>query len=80
MLLPALFIQAKTGRGIFKKFSFEKVRTELKEKYEVMDEISLLRANWNYQPSTFFTFIRKNKLAFLKLIPSIWNLLSFCKK
>jgi hypothetical protein len=70
MLLPAVFIQAKTGRGIFKKFSFEKVRTELAEKYKVMDEISLLRKNWNYQPPTFYSFKRKNNFSFLESIPS----------
>ncbi|MEP7169703.1 MAG: hypothetical protein ABI855_10070 [Bacteroidota bacterium] len=70
MLLPALFIQAKTGNGIFKKFSFEKVRNEMNEKYKVMDEISLLRTNWNYQPTAFYNFIRKNDFPFLKSIPS----------
>jgi predicted nucleotidyltransferase len=68
MLLPAFYIQAKTGNGIFKKFSFEKIKNELKEKYPVMDEISFLRSAWNYKPPAMYSFLRnKNNLLFNKL-------------
>jgi hypothetical protein len=59
MLLPALFIQAKTGKGIYKKFSFEKVRTELKEEYEVMDEISSIRSDWSYRATFIYKLLRR---------------------
>jgi len=48
MLLPAVYFQAKTGNGIFKKFSFEKIENETGEKFEVMRTISLLRQQWNF--------------------------------
>ncbi len=66
MLLPAFYIQAKTGFGIFKKFSFDKVKEELKEKYAVMDEISLIRTHWDYQPSAFYRSLRNH----FRLFPS----------
>ncbi len=70
MLIPCFYLQAKTGNGIFKKFSFEKVKNELKEKYTVMDEISALRANWNYQPPSFYSSIKNNRSSISMLFPS----------
>jgi hypothetical protein len=70
MLLPAFYIQAKTGFGIFKKFSFEKVKNELGEKYNVMDEISSVRSNWNYQPSAIYHSLKSNSNLFSRIIPS----------
>lgn len=47
MLLPALFIQAKTGKGIFKKFSFELTsKFFTTEEYKVMNEVSNIRNLW----------------------------------
>jgi len=70
MLLPSFYIQAKTANGIYKKFSFEKVKTELKEKYNVMDEISFLRKKWNYHPPYFYRLIKKYPDSILRLLPS----------
>ena len=70
MLLPSFYIQAKTANGIYKKFSFEKVKTEIKEKYNVMDEISFLRKNWNYHPPSFYRLIIKYPDSILRLLPS----------
>ncbi|MCX6276447.1 MAG: hypothetical protein NTV09_14705 [Bacteroidetes bacterium] len=49
MLLPAVFIQAKTGKGIFKKFSFDMIGKEMGEKYDVMMEISGVRQKWQFK-------------------------------
>ena len=70
MLLPAFYIQARTGFGIFKKFSFEKVKNELREKYTVMDEISSVRSNWNYDPPLFYRSLKNNSTLFSRMIPS----------
>lgn len=70
MLLPALFIQSKTGNGIFKKFSFEKVKNELKENYAVMDEISSVRIKWNYKQPILYRYLRNKNIPLLKIFPS----------
>lgn len=50
MLLPALFIQAKEQRGIFKKESFPAAAKYFtSEDWQIMYEVSDIRANWNYQ-------------------------------
>ncbi|MEO5571588.1 MAG: hypothetical protein ABIT08_01810 [Bacteroidia bacterium] len=72
MLLPSFYLQAKSGNGIFKKFSFEKVKNELQEKYNVMDEISALRTNWNYHPPSFYRSL-KNKPSLFSRIFSAKN-------
>lgn len=49
MLLPAVYIQAKAGKGVFKKFSFDMIRKDMGEKYDVMSEISGVRQHWHYK-------------------------------
>jgi len=50
MLLPAFYVQARDGKGIFKGQSFEAVRTDLKEEeWEGMSRISGIRAGWKYE-------------------------------
>jgi hypothetical protein len=61
MLLPAIYIQAKTGKGVFKKYSFEIVERELGESYAVMKKISDLRQQWNYQSPAGYLEHRKRK-------------------
>lgn len=47
MMLPTLFIQYKTNSGIYKKFSFEKVRPLFSsDEWMVMDEVSEIRSKW----------------------------------
>jgi len=54
MLLPALFIQARDGHGIFKKFSFEAAKSDFsKNEWSIMDDVCLIRANWSYRISPF---------------------------
>lgn len=65
MLLPSIYIQAKTQKGIFKKFSFDILRQELGSSYEIMDKISKVRANWNYKPSLFYRLLSQKRIPIL---------------
>ena len=52
MLMPALYLQARDGRGVFKKDSFEQARVDFApEDWAVMEEVSALRAAWHYELS-----------------------------
>jgi hypothetical protein len=54
MLLPALYLQAKNGRGVFKRESFDMARVDFDPgDWAIMDEVSNIRANWNYEISAF---------------------------
>ena len=54
MLLPALYVQAKDGRGVFKKESFDLARLDFDSAdWAIMDEVSQIRAGWNCEISTF---------------------------
>jgi hypothetical protein len=47
MLLPSLWIQCRTGKGIFKKFSFDLTRKEMSSKnWMAMELASELRLSW----------------------------------
>jgi len=49
MLLPALYLQAKDGTAVYKKYSFDLARKDFPPKlWAVMDEISAIRADWKY--------------------------------
>jgi hypothetical protein len=48
MLLPALYLQARDGRGVFKRDSFGLARTDFPaDVWSVMDEISGMRLAWD---------------------------------
>jgi len=48
MLLPALYVQARNKKGIYKKFSFEEAKKDFtRDDWRIMDEVSVLRINWN---------------------------------
>jgi hypothetical protein len=50
MLIPALYLQAKNKRGVYKKDSFEIARVDFtKGEWEIMDRISSIRSKWNYK-------------------------------
>jgi hypothetical protein len=52
MLLPALYVQARDGTGIFKKFSFGAAAADFsKEEWAIMKEISFIRENWSFRMS-----------------------------
>jgi predicted nucleotidyltransferase len=57
MLLPALYIQARHGRSVYKKDSFAEARRDFApEAWAVMDEISAMRLAWQVDlsgPSAF---------------------------
>lgn len=54
MLLPALYLQVKNGKGIFKRESFDKAKIDFDSAdWSIMDEVSNIRDNWNYEISAF---------------------------
>lgn len=77
MLLPSLYLQAKTGNSVYKKDSFELARIDFDEKdWEIMDEVSLIRENWEYEISSFQKIMLCNEKFIVrklsrKLAPSI---------
>jgi len=54
MLLPALYVQARDGRGIYKKLSFATARGDFTaEEWTAMDQVSAIRREWVYDLSAF---------------------------
>ena len=52
MLLPALYVQTRDGRGIYKKESFDLARVDFDSlDWAIMDKVSEIRADWNYEVS-----------------------------
>jgi len=52
MLLPAFYLEARNGKGIYKKDSFNKAKEDFSERdWSIMDEVSLLREQWAYDIS-----------------------------
>jgi len=52
LLLPALYVQARDGRGVFKRESFALARNDFDPaNWEIMDEVSEIRLGWNYEIS-----------------------------
>jgi len=47
MMLPTLYYQAKVKKGIYKKYSFEIVKDDFGDAWNIMDKISLIRRNWS---------------------------------
>jgi hypothetical protein len=68
MLLPAIYLQAKTGNGIFKKDSFEVLRKEMGNEFAIMDIISAIRRDWNYKAPAGYAEARKHQLLLQKNI------------
>ncbi|MEW6330037.1 MAG: hypothetical protein AB1560_01115 [Pseudomonadota bacterium] len=52
LLLPALYLQALEGRGVFKGDSFDMARQHFtNEEWRIMDEVSDIRRHWSYELS-----------------------------
>ncbi|MEX0968007.1 MAG: hypothetical protein WD077_12265 [Bacteroidia bacterium] len=52
MLLPALYVQAETGNGIYKRESFSEAKKDFtKDEWFIMDEVSRIRKDWHYEMS-----------------------------
>jgi hypothetical protein len=50
MLLPALYVQARDKKSVYKKYSFDMAKKDFSEEdWEIMDEISEIRENWHYK-------------------------------
>lgn len=71
MLLPVFYLEAKSGKGIFKKESFSVLKNKIGAIYSVMDEISEIRSQWNYNPSeNYLKALKKKSVAFNLVSPS----------
>jgi hypothetical protein len=47
MLLPSLYVAARDGKGVFKKFSFQLAATDFtNDQWKVMDRVSEIRKQW----------------------------------
>jgi hypothetical protein len=52
MLLPSLYLEAKTGKGVLKKESFRLAKPDFTvEEWKVMDDVSQIRLDWKYNPA-----------------------------
>lgn len=71
MLLPALYLQSKTGAGVFKKTSFEQARSDFTpESWKIMDQVSALRMNWRCRIPP----LQRRMLTLPNALRSIWAL------
>ena len=58
MLLPSVYLQLNSPEGVFKKDSFNLLKGALRqEEYEIMNQVSEIRANWVYQPPMMYKII-----------------------
>ncbi|MFN8234788.1 MAG: hypothetical protein U0X89_01515 [Bacteroidia bacterium] len=58
MLLPSVYLQLNSLEGVFKKESFNLLKGTLcQEEYEIMNQVSEIRANWDYQPPMLYKII-----------------------
>jgi hypothetical protein len=52
MLLPALYVRVRDGKGVLKKDSFDLAKPDFSaDEWAVMDEASRMRADWHYRIS-----------------------------
>ena len=73
MLLPALYVQARDGKGIFKKFSFDAARKDFpKEEWRIMDEVSRIREEWNYPVTGWRRFMLTRTHPLLRRLGIRW--------
>jgi hypothetical protein len=66
MLLPALYVEARDQKGIFKKFSFESAQKDFSsEEWRIMNEVSLIRQQWKIK----ITGWKKNRIESPRFFP-----------
>lgn len=79
MLLPTLYMQNKTGEGIFKKFSFEAASEDFSEKdWSIMNDVSSIREKWNLnsgynpgkKPIIVTPLVKKNQITQSMRVPA----------
>lgn len=73
MMLPVLFQQAKEGRGCSKRDSFSTVAASFPAStWRIMNDISDIRSQWHYQPSSLNRWILTRTNAFFTLLRKRW--------
>lgn len=69
MLLPALYVQARDDRGVFKKESFDLARRDFaRDLWAPMVAISAIRADWHYEPGPLRRALLTRPLAARRLV------------
>jgi hypothetical protein len=69
MLIPCLYYSAINNKGIFKRESFEAVKTHFTEQeWEPIDTASQIRKNWSNEFSAFHSFLLKQSHPLLRKI------------
>jgi hypothetical protein len=82
MILPALYVQLKSGNAVYKKYSYDLARADFSERtWEIMEKISAIRAGWNYDVPWHRTISRTlpaplSRIGMRYLSPSIPDALS----
>lgn len=72
MLLPALYLQAINGTGIFKKDSFSAARKGFDaDEWRIMDEISAIREQWVSQPNWLQHYCLTNFICLRRLLVNL---------
>lgn len=74
MLFPSLFWQAKNGKGIFKKESFEQVKPEFApDTWEIMEQVSRIRMDWVSPPMNWRARIYKSPHWLARSLAKTWS-------
>ncbi len=74
MLLPSLYVQARDGKSVFKKFSFDIARADFeKQDWEIMNEVSAIRKNWNQKQVSRVSERIAARLSQIKIIANLFR-------
>ncbi len=74
MLLPSLYVQARDGKSVFKKFSFDIARADFeKQDWEIMNEVSAIRKNWNQKQVSRVSERIAARLSPIKIIANLFR-------
>jgi hypothetical protein len=69
MLLPSYYVQVRVQKGVFKKHSFAAAKVDFSaEDWSVMDEVSLIRQNWEYKISALKRKLFANPRRLVRLL------------
>jgi predicted nucleotidyltransferase len=69
MLLPALYVEIRDGKGIYKKFSFEEAQVDFDgNDWSIMEEVSLIREKWHFERSSLWLWLMTKPIKTMRSI------------
>ncbi len=69
MLLPALYVQARDKKGVYKKDSFDLAGADFpQESWQIMNQISQIRKDWNYDINGFQNWLLTSKRPIIRKV------------